>query len=183
MSGPSLREAVEATDRACGETKPDFHDVNWSHPLEFLLALEAGDWVERIRMLRPNASTRDKIELCKIGHLEEGDPQELGTLMGELARRYQHIDIWGGCCGTWEKSFAQIANHVTQARVRQQRAAAPWCRRTRRGDRDARWCGHDRGGEALWGAPASALAHGSYFCGLITASNSLKPRRARSGGL
>ena len=117
MSGPSLRKAVEATDRECGMAKPDFYGVNCSHPLEFLPALEPGGWVERIRMLRPNASSMDKIELCKIGHLEEGDPQELGTLMGELARRYPHIDIWGGCCGTWEKHLAQIAYHVTQARA------------------------------------------------------------------
>lgn len=117
MSGPSLREAVEATDRECGEAKPDFYGVNCSHPLEFLPALEPGGWVERIRMLRPNASSMDKIALCKIGHLEEGDPQELGTLMGELARRYPRIDIWGGCCGTWEKHLAQIAYHVTQARA------------------------------------------------------------------
>jgi homocysteine S-methyltransferase len=117
MSGPSLREAIETTDRECGEAKPDFYGINCSHPFEFQPALEPGDWIERIRMLRPNASAMDKMALCKIGHLVEGDPQELGRLMGELAQRYPHIDIWGGCCGTWEKHLSQIARQVKQMRA------------------------------------------------------------------
>lgn len=114
-SGPTLREAIEATDHESGEASPDFYGINCSHPFEFQPALEPGDWIGRIRMLRPNASSMDKISLCRIGHLEEGDPQELGRLMGELARRYPHIDIWGGCCGTWDKHLGQIAHHVKQA--------------------------------------------------------------------
>ena len=115
-SGPTLREAIEDTDREAGEARPDFYGINCSHPFEFQPALEPGNWIERIRMLRPNASAMDKIALCKIGHLEEGDPQELGRLMGELGRRYPHIDIWGGCCGTWEKHLGQIAQQVKLAR-------------------------------------------------------------------
>jgi homocysteine S-methyltransferase len=116
-SGPTLRAAIEDTDRAAGEARPDFYGINCSHPLEFQPALEPGNWIERIRMLRPNASAMDKIALCQIGHLEEGDPQELGRLMGELGRRYPHIDIWGGCCGTWEKHLGQIARQVKWARA------------------------------------------------------------------
>ena len=115
-SGPTLREAIEATDHEAGAARPDFYGVNCSHPFEFLPALEAGDWIRRIRMLRPNASAKDKMELCQIGHLEEGDPEELGRLMGELASRYPHIDIWGGCCGTWEKHLEQIVRQVKLAR-------------------------------------------------------------------
>ncbi len=116
-SGPTLREAIEAIDREAGDAKPDFYGINCSHPFEFEPALEPGHWIERIRMLRPNASAADKIALCKIGHLEEGDPQQLGMLMGDLARRYPHIDVWGGCCGTWEKHLGQIAAQVAQARA------------------------------------------------------------------
>lgn len=111
-SGPTLREAIEATDAEAGDAKPDFYGINCSHPLEFEPALEPGDWMQRVRMLRPNASAMDKISLCTIGHLEEGDPEDLGLLMGDLARRYPHIDIWGGCCGTWEKHLNQIARQV-----------------------------------------------------------------------
>ena len=115
-SGPTLREAVEATDHEAGDAKPDFYGVNCSHPFEFMPALEPGAWVRRVRMLRPNASAMDKIALCKIGHLEEGDPEALGKLMGELASRYPHIDIWGGCCGTWDKHLEQIVRQVKAAR-------------------------------------------------------------------
>ena len=111
-SGLTLREAVETTDLEAGDARPDFYGINCSHPYEFIPALEPGDWIKRIRMLRPNASPMDKIALCRIGHLEEGDPEQLGILMGELGRRYPHIDIWGGCCGTWEMHLGKIAQNL-----------------------------------------------------------------------
>lgn len=114
-SGPSLPEAIETTDAEAGDAKPDFYGINCSHPLEFEPALEAGDWFKRVRLLRPNASAMEKIALCKIGHLEEGDPVDLGDRMGALARRYPHVDIWGGCCGTWEKHLDQMARSVRAA--------------------------------------------------------------------
>lgn len=115
-SGPSLREAVETVDRITGDDKPDCYGINCSHPLEFEPALEAGDWFKRVRNLRPNAAMMDKISLCKLGHLEDGDPVELGGLMGALAERYPHIDMWGGCCGTWERHLEEIARNVATAR-------------------------------------------------------------------
>ena len=44
-----------------------------------------------MRVLRPNAAMMDKISLCTLGHLESGDPVELGRLMGDLARRYPFL--------------------------------------------------------------------------------------------
>ena len=47
-----------------------------------------------------------KNALCQIGHLEEGDPQELGMLMGERGRRYSlplHVNVKpqsAKACGT-----------------------------------------------------------------------------------
>lgn len=116
QSGPTLKEAVEAVDAETGDARPDFYGINCSHPLEFEPALEPGDWIFRLRSLRPNASARDKMELCAIGHLEEGDPADLGERMGTLARKYPHIDIFGGCCGTWNKHLDQIAGNVCKAR-------------------------------------------------------------------
>ena len=120
-SGPSLREAIETTDAQAGPARPDSYGINCSHPLEFEPALEPGDWTRRLRSLRPNAAMMDKVSLCQLGHIEEGDPEELGRMMGDLARRYPDIDIWGGCCGTWDKHFDRIAHHVGEAR----RAAVP----------------------------------------------------------
>lgn len=39
-SGPSLREAIEATDAEAGEARPDSYGINCSHPVEFEPALE-----------------------------------------------------------------------------------------------------------------------------------------------
>jgi methionine synthase I (cobalamin-dependent) len=82
-------------------------------PVEFQPALEPRTWFDRVRSLRPNAA---KTALCQLGHLEEGDPHELAEQMGDLAKRCPHIDIWGGCCGTWEKHLDEIARTVKMAR-------------------------------------------------------------------
>lgn len=116
-TGPSLKEAVETVDALTGADAPAFFGINCSHPLEFLPALEPGAWFERVRCLRPNASTMDKVSLCTLGHLESGDPQNLGQRMGDLARQYPHLDIWGGCCGTWDTHLDEIARHVSAARI------------------------------------------------------------------
>ncbi|WP_328858470.1 homocysteine S-methyltransferase family protein [Williamsia herbipolensis] len=115
-SGPSLRDAVETVDLETGPDRPAFYGVNCSHPLEFIPAVEPGGWFRRVRSLRPNAALLDKIELSSLGHLERGNPTQLGELMGDLAKRHPHIDIWGGCCGTWDTHLEEIAARVGPAR-------------------------------------------------------------------
>jgi S-methylmethionine-dependent homocysteine/selenocysteine methylase len=110
-SGPSLVEAITAIDRETDQS-PEFYLVNCSHPVEYEPAIEPGGWINRVRGVRPNASKMDKMALCQIGHLEDGDPVELGELCGDLARRYPHMDIWGGCCGTWSRHLDEIAKNV-----------------------------------------------------------------------
>jgi methionine synthase I (cobalamin-dependent) len=39
--------------------------------------------------------------------------------MGEIARRFPHMDIWGGCCGTGEVHLEEIATNVQAARAEQ----------------------------------------------------------------
>jgi homocysteine S-methyltransferase len=117
-SGPSIKEAIEAIDAQTGNERPDFYGINCSHPVEFEPAIEPGAWFDRVRSLRPNAAKMNKISLCQLGHLEEGDPHELGEQMGSLAKRYSHIDIWGGCCGTWETHLDEIARNVRTAHRR-----------------------------------------------------------------
>ena len=86
--------------------------VNCVHPLEYEPALDNADWILRVRGVRPNASVMDKISLCKIGHLEDGNPVELGQQVASLAERYPHMDIFGGCCGTWDTHLDQIAQNL-----------------------------------------------------------------------
>jgi len=111
-TGTSLKDAVETVDEQAGDARPDFYGINCSHPVEFEPALVAGPWLERIRSLRPNASMAEKQALCQIGHLEAGDPELLGAHMGALARRLAHIDVWGGCCGTWDDHLRAIAQQL-----------------------------------------------------------------------
>jgi len=113
-SGPSLADAITAIDEQTNQA-PEYFLINCSHPLEFEPAIEPGDWIQRVRGVRPNASKMDKMALCQIGYLEDGDPEELGRLCGDLARQYPHMDIWGGCCGTWDNHLNEIAKNVKAA--------------------------------------------------------------------
>ena len=110
-SGPSMAEAVPEID-AQTNSAAAFFGLNCSHPLEFEPALDGGEWMKRLRSIRPNASPMDKIALCKIGHLEDGDPDELAQQMLDVARRMPHMDIFGGCCGTDERHLSKIAATV-----------------------------------------------------------------------
>jgi len=113
-TGQSLAEAITTIDAETNQS-PEFYSINCCHPVEYEPAIESNDWINRIRGVRPNASKNDKMALCQIGHLEDGDPVELGQLCGDLARRYPHMDIWGGCCGTWNNHLDEIAKNVLAA--------------------------------------------------------------------
>lgn len=112
-SGPTLKEAIQAVDSEAGTHRPTCYGINCSHPLELEPALEPGDWIERVRNIRPNAAMMEKISLCRLGHLEDGDPFELAEQMGSLAMRYPHIDMWGGCCGTWDTHLKEIVRKIS----------------------------------------------------------------------
>jgi len=115
-SGPSFAEAVETIEAETGGS-PVFYFLNCSHPVEFEPALTQGSWLKRVRGLRPNASKMEKIALCQLGHLEEGDPVELGQLVGDVVRRYPHMDIWGGCCGTGEVHLEEMVKNILDVRL------------------------------------------------------------------
>ena len=51
----------------------------------------------------------EKIALCKLGHIEDGDPVELGLQVRSLSERFPHMDIFGGCCGTGHNHLREIA--------------------------------------------------------------------------
>ena len=51
-------------------------------------------------------------QLCELGRLEEGDPVELGQQIGELSRRFGHINVFGGCCGTDHVHVEEICKRV-----------------------------------------------------------------------
>ena len=116
-TGAPLGEAIESVDRETGDG-PLYYMVNCTHPVDFAPAFEApGAWMDRLCGLRANASSLDHGTLCQLGRLEEGNPVELGQQMAAMARRFPHINVWGGCCGTDHVHIGEIAKAVVPART------------------------------------------------------------------
>ena len=83
--------------------------INCAHPTHFELELTPGKaWVDRISGLRANASKRSHAELDEATELDDGDPIELGAQYRDLRRRFRHINVLGGCCGTDHRHIEQI---------------------------------------------------------------------------
>lgn len=109
-SGVTLQEAIEAVDGATGQYAA-YYMINCAHPTHFQDALDRrGDWVERIRGIRANASKRSHAELDSALDLDAGDPVELGQQYDGLLRAFPHLRVFGGCCGTDHRHVACIGS-------------------------------------------------------------------------
>ncbi len=114
--GETMREAIEAIDAAT-DRGPAYYMINCCHPTEIAPALDEPGWIGRLGGFMPNAVAMEKLSLCTLGHLEDGDPEELGLQMGELAARFPDIHVWGGCCGTDSRHLGEIAKNVKNVRL------------------------------------------------------------------
>jgi S-methylmethionine-dependent homocysteine/selenocysteine methylase len=106
-SGEGLAEAIEAVDVATGKG-PAYYMVNCAHPTHFTGVLKDAAWMQRLRGLRANASRRSHAELDNSPELDTGNPVELGAEYRDLLRRFPHINVLGGCCGTDHRHIEQI---------------------------------------------------------------------------
>ena len=108
-TGQPLHEAIAETDDATGGTALHF-GINCAHPDHFADAL-GGDRtaIERIVLLRANASRMSHAELDEADELDDGDPVELAGLYAELRARHPHLGVLGGCCGTDPRHIRAIA--------------------------------------------------------------------------
>lgn len=95
--GTALRQAIEQVDAAAA---PDWYGINCAHPTHVRPALDGGDWQERLRWFRPNASTMTHEELDAMEVLDEGDRDLLVTSTADLLQLLPSITTLGGCCGT-----------------------------------------------------------------------------------
>lgn len=111
----TLEEAITRVDAATGNA-PAYYMINCTHPTEFEPGLTEGGWTRRLGGFMPNAVAMETLDLCKLGHLEDGDPEELGGQMAGLARRFEHVNVWGGCCGTDGRHIGQITRRVGEIR-------------------------------------------------------------------
>ena len=107
-SGQSLGEAIQQTDDASGN-HPAYYMINCAHPTHFEHVLyENGNWQERIRGVRANASRRSHAELDASPDLDIGNPTELGDEYRDLRRLLPQLSVVGGCCGTDDRHVAAI---------------------------------------------------------------------------
>ena len=112
-SGQALGEAIEQVDAATGEG-PAFFMVNCAHTSHFARAVRPAPWLERLRGLRANASSKSHAELDESGELDEGDPAELARDYRELRDRLPGLVVFGGCCGTDHRHIDAICAAVTR---------------------------------------------------------------------
>jgi homocysteine S-methyltransferase len=115
LGGETIEDAITRVDAATGSA-PAYYMINCTHPTEFTPGLTEGAWIARLGGFLPNAVAMETLDLCKLGHLEDGDPAELGGQMAELAQRFPHVNVWGGCCGTDGRHIGEITRQVRQVR-------------------------------------------------------------------
>ena len=114
-TGEDLRGAIEAVDAAT-ESGPAYYMINCAHPTHFETTLAGGGaWLKRLRGLRANASKRSHEELNEAPDLDAGDPAELGRQYRDLVRRFPHLTVLGGCCGTDDRHVACIGSACRMA--------------------------------------------------------------------
>ena len=108
-SGQALHDAVAEVDAATDGASLHF-GINCAHPDHFSSALDVGSpAIGRIELVRANASRASHAELDDADELDDGDPDELGSLYGQLRHRHPHLRVLGGCCGTDVRHVRAIA--------------------------------------------------------------------------
>lgn len=117
VNGETLREAIEAVDRATQNT-PEYFLINCAHPTHFEHALQAGEaWMARIHGVRANASAKSHAELDESDTLDAGDPLDLGARYQRLRSAFPAMRILGGCCGTDHRHVAAICEACVPPRT------------------------------------------------------------------
>ncbi|HEU5363700.1 MAG TPA: homocysteine S-methyltransferase family protein [Gaiellaceae bacterium] len=112
-SGLSLADAVTAADDATGAS-PAYYMVNCAHPTHFAHVLDGSDSLERVRGVRPNASSKSHAELDEAEELDTGDPDELAAQVASLRGSLPALTVFGGCCGTDHRHIAALAAAVAR---------------------------------------------------------------------
>lgn len=107
-TGETLAQAITTVDRKTGNA-PAYYMINCAHPTHFEHVMaEDAPWVARIGGLRANSSKLSHQELDSAPELDVGNPAELGQQYRTLVRRFPHINVLGGCCGTDHRHVSEI---------------------------------------------------------------------------
>ncbi|HUF00759.1 MAG TPA: homocysteine S-methyltransferase family protein [Anaerolineales bacterium] len=108
-TGQTLESAIKQVEAATSGF-PVYYMINCAHPTHFEhIVAEGGQWLDRIRGIRANASHSSHAELNEAPDLDIGNPVELGKQYARLKKRLSHLNVMGGCCGTDHRHVRQIA--------------------------------------------------------------------------
>jgi homocysteine S-methyltransferase len=108
-TGQTLKSAIQQVDKETGGY-PAYYMINCAHPTHFEhVVSDGGDWLQRIRGIRANASHMSHDELNEAPELDEGNPVELAMQYARLKQRIPTLSVMGGCCGTDHRHIEQIA--------------------------------------------------------------------------
>ncbi|WP_027133542.1 homocysteine S-methyltransferase family protein [Geminicoccus roseus] len=114
-TGQSLQAAITQVDEASGGY-PAYYMINCAHPRHFAHVLEdRGAWLDRIRGIRANASTRSHAELDAATELDSGDPAALAQDYRAMRTKLPSLCVVGGCCGTDHRHIRAICEAVAPA--------------------------------------------------------------------
>ena len=110
--GSPLSAAILEVDGAT-DSGPVYYGINCAHPTHFDdVLVPDGDWMQRIQMVRANASRMSHAELDDAADLDDGNPEEFGRESAELREKFSSINVLGGCCGTDVRHIQAIAQAI-----------------------------------------------------------------------
>jgi homocysteine S-methyltransferase len=107
-TGASLKEAITLVDVE-SDSYAAYFMINCAHPDHFVNVLADDPWMQRVHGIVANASRCSHAELDEAEQLDDGNPNELGQQLAEIHRRFPHINVLGGCCGTDMRHMSSIA--------------------------------------------------------------------------
>jgi homocysteine S-methyltransferase len=110
-TGMPLKEAIETVEDAT-DSGAAYFLINCAHPDHFTGVLTDEPWMQRLRGVVTNASRCSHAELDEAEELDDGDPDELGVLVGDLHKKFPHFTVIGGCCGTDMRHLRNIADQA-----------------------------------------------------------------------
>jgi len=114
-SGELLADVIIEADKAT-DNYAAYYMINCAHPNHFINVLQTGgDWLNRIKGIRANASTKSHAELDESDVLDTGDKQELALGYLKLKNLLPNLNIIGGCCGTDHTHLQKICENLFAA--------------------------------------------------------------------
>ena len=110
-SGETLADAIALVE-AASTGSVAYYMINCAHPDHFAATLDDPAVAAKIAGLVVNASRCSHSELDEAEELDDGDPAELGALVGAMAARFPTLRVFAGCCGTDARHMTEILGQV-----------------------------------------------------------------------